>query len=72
MTTKHPARAAGLLAIATLIAGSGCATKGYVKEQVASLEGRVTPATQQAATDAHNAQMLAEDAGNSSYSRFSR
>jgi outer membrane protein OmpA-like peptidoglycan-associated protein len=66
MTTKHPARVAGLLAIATLITGSGCATKGYVKEQVASLEGRVQPATQQAAADARNAQQLAQDAGNKS------
>jgi len=48
----------GLAALA--LAGSGCATKGFVRQEMASLEAKVQPATLQAQADARNAQALAQ------------
>jgi outer membrane protein OmpA-like peptidoglycan-associated protein len=52
----------GLAAAAAVAALSGCATKGYVKQEMAGLESRMQPETQQAAADAQSAQQLARDA----------
>jgi outer membrane protein OmpA-like peptidoglycan-associated protein len=54
-------RVAPTLGLAALVlAGSGCATKGFVRQEMASLEAKVQPATLQAQADARNAQALAQ------------
>jgi outer membrane protein OmpA-like peptidoglycan-associated protein len=52
----------GLAVSAALAALAGCATKGYVKQEMASLETKMQPETQQAAADAQSAQALARNA----------
>jgi outer membrane protein OmpA-like peptidoglycan-associated protein len=49
-----------LAVTALLFSGSGCATKGFVRQEMASVEARMTPATQQAQADARSAQALAQ------------
>jgi outer membrane protein OmpA-like peptidoglycan-associated protein len=49
-----------LAAAALLVGGSGCASKGFVRQQMSSLESKMTPATQQAQADARSAQALAQ------------
>jgi len=49
-----------LVAAALVLGGSGCATKGFVRQEMASLEAKVQPATLQAQADARNAQALAQ------------
>jgi outer membrane protein OmpA-like peptidoglycan-associated protein len=51
-----------LVAAAAVASATGCATKGFVRKEVASLEAKVQPATDQAAADARSAQALAQGA----------
>lgn len=61
MSSSRFVRFAPALGLAALVlGGSGCATKGFVREEMASLEAKVQPATQQAQADARNAQALAQ------------
>lgn len=61
MSRSRSVRFAPTLAVAALVlAGSGCATKGFVRQEMASLEAKVQPATLQAQADARNAQTLAQ------------
>ena len=61
MSRSRSVRVAPTLGLAALVlAGSGCATKGFVRQEMASLEAKVQPATLQAQADARNAQALAQ------------
>ena len=63
MTRSATHKLGAVLAATVLVAMSaGCATKGFVKKEMASLENRVTPATAQAQADARSAQTLAQGA----------
>jgi outer membrane protein OmpA-like peptidoglycan-associated protein len=63
MTRSATHKIGAALAAAALVAMStGCATKGFVKKEMTSLENRMAPATQQAQADARSAQTLAQGA----------
>ena len=58
--TRQLATALGVCA--ALAVSAGCATKGYVREQVSALDSRITPATEQARSQAREAYTLAQGA----------
>jgi len=61
MSRSRFVRIAPTLAVtAMVLGGSGCATKGFVRQEMASLEAKVQPATLQAQADARSAQTLAQ------------
>lgn len=63
MTRSATHRFGALVAAAVMVAMStGCATKGFVKKEMTSLENRMAPATQQAQADARSAQTMAQGA----------
>ena len=61
MIDRSVGRLAGTIAMGALVAAlAGCATKGFVKQQIASSEAKTMPATEQAASQARDARALAQ------------
>ncbi len=61
MFDRSAARFASAIAMGWLVAVlAGCATKGFVKQQIASSEAKLMPATEQAASQARDAKTLAQ------------
>jgi outer membrane protein OmpA-like peptidoglycan-associated protein len=60
MFDRSVGRLAGTIAMGVLVAAlAGCATKGFVKQQIASSEARTMPLTEQAANQARDAKTFA-------------
>lgn len=63
MSNPRMARLAALVAVAALGASaSGCATKGFVRKEIAAQDARTTPEIQKAEADAQAAQVTAQGA----------